>query len=177
VSHRAPHGSVTTKGSTMSDIQVTSGQFQHDGDLPTSAAHPMAGGENRSPQLAWSEVPEGTRSVAVTCYDPDAPTTVGFTHWVRFGIPPSVRSLDEGAGTEDGQWTDGFTDWGERHYGGMAPPSGDPAHHYHFTVYALDAEAGTLGLDADTTYAKFRFLIRGHVLASGTITGLYAVAG
>lgn len=157
------------------EIVVTSEQFQHNGDLPTSAAHSFAGGQNRSPQLSWGDVPEGTRSLAVTCHDPDAPTTVGFTHWVRFGIPPTVRSLDEGAGTEAGQWTDGFTDWGERRYGGMAPPAGDPAHHYHFTVYALDGE--TLGLDADTTYAKFRFLTRGHVLAMGTVTGLYAVPG
>lgn len=159
----------------MSDIQVTSDQFQHDGELPMSAAYPGVGGQNRSPQLAWSDPPGGTRSLAITCYDPDAPTTVGFTHWVRFGIAPSVRSLPEGAGTEEGDWTDGFTDWGERRYGGMAPPAGDPAHHYHFTVYALDE--ATLGLDADTTYAKFQFLIRGHVLARGTITGLFAVNG
>ena len=159
----------------MSDIEITSEQFQQDGELPASAAHPSTGGQNRSPQLSWEGVPEGTRSLAVTCYDPDAPTTVGFSHWVRFGIPASVRSLDEGAGTEDGEWTDGITDWGEHHYGGMAPPAGDPPHHYHFTVYALDSE--TLGLDPDTTYAKFRFLIRGHVLGTGTITGLYAVSG
>lgn len=159
----------------MSEITVTSEQFQHEGQLPTSAAHPAVGGQNRSPQLSWSAVPEGTRSIAVTCYDPDAPTTVGFVHWVRFGIDPSERSLDEGAGTAGGPGTDGFTDWGERQYGGMAPPAGDAAHHYHFTVYALDSE--TLGLDPDTTYAKFRFLTRGHVLATGTITGRYAVEG
>ncbi|MGH9088920.1 MAG: YbhB/YbcL family Raf kinase inhibitor-like protein [Acidimicrobiales bacterium] len=159
----------------MSDIEVTSGQFEHDGELPASAAHQSTGGQNRSPQLSWGEVPEGTRSLAVTCYDPDAPTTVGFTHWVRFGIPPTVRSLDEGSGTESGQWTDGFSDWGDHQYGGMAPPAGDPPHHYHFAVYALDSE--TLGLDENTSYAKFRFLIRGHVLATGAITGLYAVPG
>lgn len=158
----------------MSDIKVKSEQFEHDGELPASAAHPSTGGQNRSPQLSWGDPPEGTQSLAITCYDPDAPTTVGFTHWVRFDIPPTVRSVDEGSGTETGQWTDGITDWGEHRYGGMAPPAGDPPHHYHFTVYALDSR--TVGLDPDTTYAKFRFLTRGHVLATGTITGLYAVA-
>lgn len=158
----------------MSDIKVTSEQFDHDGELPASAAHPSTGGQNRSPQLAWEGLPEGTRSLAVTCHDPDAPTTVGFTHWVRFGIPATMRSLAAGAGTEAGEWTDGISDWGDHGYGGMAPPAGDPPHHYHFTVYALDSE--TVGLDPDTTYAKFRFLVRGHVLGTGTITGLYRIA-
>ena len=155
-------------------LTVVSEHFSHDGELPRRAAHPMAGGENRSPQLSWSAVPDGTRSVAVTCWDPDAPTTVGFSHWVRVGIPPSVHELSEGAGTEKGDWVDGLTDWGEQGYGGMAPPSDDPAHHYHFTVWALDAEAKELGLDGHVTYAKFRFLTRGHVLAWGELTGLFA---
>lgn len=154
-------------------ISVTSAQFVQDGELPLSAAHPAVGGQNRSPQLSWSGVPEGTRSIALTCWDPDAPTTVGFTHWVRTGMAPSATSLGEGAGTEQGEWVDGFTDWGEHHYGGMAPPAGDEPHHYHFTVYALDVDGS--GFDKHTTYAKFRFMIRGHVLAEGTLTGRYAV--
>ena len=158
-------------------LTVESGQFGDDGEIPATAAHSMAGGENRSPGLSWSAVPDGTKSLAVTCWDPDAPTTVGFSHWVRFGIPPTARELPEGSGTQEGEWTDGLTDWGERGYGGMAPPPGDPPHHYRFTVWALDAEAGELGLDESTTYAKFRFLARGHVLASGEVTGLFAAGG
>jgi phosphatidylethanolamine-binding protein (PEBP) family uncharacterized protein len=57
----------------------------------------------------------------------------------------------------------------------MAPPAGDEPHHYLFTVYALDTEK--LGPDETTTYAKFRFLIRGHVLASGTLTGRFGIPG
>ena len=161
----------------MTDITVRSAQFQDGGEIPLSAAHSLVGGQNESPQLSWSGVPQGTKSIAITCWDPDAPTTVGFSHWVRVGISPAIESLDEGSGTERGDWQDGITDWGETGYGGMAPPPGDPAHHYHFTVYALDAEAKDLGLDDHATYAKFRFLVRGHVLGSGTVTGLYAVSG
>ncbi len=160
----------------MEDITVRSAQFEEGRPIPVSAAHRAAGGQNKSPQLSWSGVPEGTKSLALSCWDPDAPTTVGFAHWVRVGMPPSLAELAEGAGTERGEWQDGLTDWGEHGYGGMAPPAGDPPHHYQFTVYALDAEAKELGLDEHTTYAKLRFLVRGHVLASGTLTGTYAVA-
>ena len=161
----------------MADLTVRSDQFEEDGEIPPSAAHPSTGGDNRSPHLAWEGVPADAKSLAVTCWDPDAPTTVGFCHWVRTGLAPTVRELPEGSGTEDGDWTDGITDWGETHYGGMAPPPGDPPHHYRFTVYALDADAGTLGLDEHATYAKLRFLVKDHVLASGTVTGTYAVPG
>jgi Raf kinase inhibitor-like YbhB/YbcL family protein len=152
------------------ELEVKSSLFEEGQTIPKSAAHSMVGGENKSPDLQWSEGPPGTRSYAVTCYDPDAPTTVGFTHWVVFDIPPETRSLEAGA-TPPG--VSGFTDWGESAYGGMAPPPGDSPHHYQFTVYALDTES--LGADATTTFAKFRFLSRDHVLASGTITGRFGV--
>lgn len=158
-------------------LTVRTDQFADRGEIPKTHAHSVAGGDNKSPHLEWSAVPAGTRSVAVTCWDPDAPTTVGFSHWVRVGIPPSRTTLPEGSGTESGEWQDGITDWGAKGYGGMAPPSGDPAHQYQFTVWALDAETKDLGLGDTTTYAMFRFLIRGHVLASGTITGLFAADG
>ena len=153
-------------------LDVRSSLFEDGGTIPKSAAHSMVGGENVSPDLSWGEGPSGTRSYAVTCYDPDAPTTVGFSHWVLFDLPPTVRSLPAGS-TPAG--VTGFSDWGESRYGGMAPPAGDEPHRYQFTVYALDTDS--LGVDETTTYAKFRFLIRGHVLASGTLTGVFAVPG
>ncbi len=153
-------------------LEVTSGMFADGETIPTSAAHSMAGGENISPDLSWTEGPEGTKSYAVACWDPDAPTSVGFTHWVVFDIPPSDRTIAAGA-TPPGVC--GFTDWGESRWGGMAPPPGDDPHHYQFTVYALDTES--LGVDETTTYAKFRFLIRGHVLATGTLTGRFGMKG
>jgi len=156
------------------EITVTSGLF-HDGQqIPLSAAHSSAGGSNISPDLRWGDLPSGTRSVAVTMYDPDAPTTVGFTHWVVFDLPADSRQLDAGAGTAGKKPAGsvlGFTDWGVSEYGGPAPPPGDDPHRYQITVFALDLP--TLGVGATTTYALFNFVIRGHVLARGTLTGLF----
>jgi Raf kinase inhibitor-like YbhB/YbcL family protein len=152
------------------DLKVTSKSFGADETMPDSAVYADLGGANRSPHLSWSEGPSGTKSYAVTCWDPDAPTTVGFCHWIRFDISPEVHNLDE---ADEAVGTDGFTDWGESRYGGMAPPPGDPPHHYIFTVYALDV--ASTGLDEHTTYAKFRFATRDHVLSSGTLVGRYGV--
>ena len=160
----------------MEEITMRSAQFEDGGPMPLSAAHESVGGQNKSPQLSWHGVPAGTKSLALTCWDPDAPTAVGCSHWIRVGRPASLEELAEGAGSESGDWQDGITDWGERGYGGMAPPKGDLPHHYQFTLYALDAEAADLGLDDRSTYAKLRFLVRGHVLAQGTITGTFAVS-
>jgi hypothetical protein len=153
-------------------LEVRSTLFGDGETIPKAAAYAMVGGENTSPDISWSEGPEGTRSYAVTCWDPDAPTTVGFTHWLAFDIPPTTRSLLAGA-TPPG--VSGFTDWGENAWGGMAPPAGDEPHRYIFTVWALDTDS--IGSDEKTTYAKFRFLIRGHVLASGTLTGRFGIDG
>lgn len=153
-------------------LEVRSTLFSDGETIPMVAAHSMVGGDNTSPQLSWSDGPEGTRSYAVTCWDPDAPTSVGFTHWLVFDIPASVHELAAGA-TPPG--VSGVTDWGENTWGGMAPPAGDDPHHYVFTVYALDTDS--LGGGTTTTYALFRFLIRGHVLASGTLTGRFGIGG
>ena len=153
-------------------LEIRSTLFGEGETIPLVAAHSMVGGENTSPEVSWSAGPTGTRSYAVTCWDPDAPTTVGFAHWLVFDIPPSVHELAAG-GTPPG--VSGFTDWGENAWGGMAPPAGDEPHRYVFTVYALDTDS--LGVDSTTTYAKFRFLIRGHVLASGSLTGRFGVGG
>jgi Raf kinase inhibitor-like YbhB/YbcL family protein len=155
-------------------LTVTSPLFSDGETIPPSAAHQMASGENVSPGLRWTAVPPGTASIVVTCYDPDAPTTVGFVHWVLFNLDPATTELPAGAGVGDQSpagSVHGHTDWGANEYGGMAPPPGDPPHHYQFRVYALDTR---LDAGPTTTYALLNFMMRGHILAQGMLTGLYA---
>ena len=99
-------------------------------------------GENQSPQLSWENAPEGTKSFALTIYDPDAPTGSGFWHWVVFNIPANVKELKSGAGDLKKNLLPAgaiqcVTDYGVPGYGGAAPNVG-PAHRYIITVYALD---------------------------------------
>jgi Raf kinase inhibitor-like YbhB/YbcL family protein len=158
-----------------SPLTVTSTLFSDGGSIPKTAAHSMAGGENISPDLSWSGAPGGTVSLAITCHDPDAPTTVGFTHWVLFNLDASTKGLEAGAGSAGKNPAGsvlGYTDWGSNEYGGMAPPPGDPPHHYNFTVYALDTEIGS---GPTTTLALLEFQMGGHILAQGRLTGLFAM--
>jgi Raf kinase inhibitor-like YbhB/YbcL family protein len=157
----------------MSELTVTSETFEAGEPLPTATAHAAAGGEDVSPQLSWTPGPDGTKSYAVTCYDPDAPTDIGFVHWVLFDLPATTTSLPAGYGGHATDGIEGYTDWGQSAWGGCAPPPGDDPHHYRFTVYALDTEKA--GIDASATYAFFRFNTGSHVLATGEIVGTYAV--
>lgn len=156
-------------------LTVTSGLFAEGGTIPGSAVHAQCQGGDVSPDLRWSEPPEGTASFAVICHDPDAPTGVGFFHWVLFNLPGESRGLPAGAGAAGGAAlprgaVQGSTDYGESRYGGPCPPPGKP-HRYQFTVYAVDVPRLESG--ERTTGAKLRFLLREHTLASGTLTGLY----
>lgn len=106
-----------------------------------------AGGQDTSPDVAWSGFPEATQSFIITMYDPDAPTPSGFWHWGVINIPGSVTSLPTGAGDGDETLPAGAAhltnDASLRRYLGAAPPPGDPAHRYFIVVSALDvAEAG-----------------------------------
>ncbi|MBC5810857.1 MAG: YbhB/YbcL family Raf kinase inhibitor-like protein [Candidatus Eremiobacteraeota bacterium] len=157
-------------------MRLTSSTFAHDGTIPKDCAHVMAGGKNISPGLAWSDAPAGTKSFALLCHDPDAPTGTGFYHWVVFDIPAATTALERGNGDAKSAVPTGamagFTDYGEIGYGGPAPPPG-PAHHYHFTLYALSKEK-LEGLNEHTTGAKLRFMMRDCTLEQATLTGLFA---
>ena len=139
-------------------------------------------GENRSPQLSWSGAPEGTKSFAVSCFDPDAPTPAGFWHWTVVGIPADVTELAEDAGHEGGEGLPAgafmtATDYGTKAFGGAAPPEGDRPHRYVFAVHALDVEPDALPIDdsVSCTVAAFNYL--GQTIARGVITGTYENKG
>ncbi|HEX6471542.1 MAG TPA: YbhB/YbcL family Raf kinase inhibitor-like protein [Streptosporangiaceae bacterium] len=128
-------------------------------------------GENLSPHLRWSGFPAETRSFAVTCYDPDAPTGSGFWHWVLFDVPVEVTELPRGAGSADATvGTQARNDFGVKAFGGAAPPPGTP-HRYAFAVHALDTEK--LGVDSDTSPAAVGFNVTAHTLARGVIVPVY----
>jgi Raf kinase inhibitor-like YbhB/YbcL family protein len=152
-------------------LAVTSETFADGGTLPRETALGGCGGENRSPQLAWRGAPPETKSYAITCFDPDAPTGSGYWHWLVWNVPASVTSLAPGDARPMGSTT-GRNDYGASEYGGPCPPKGDGAHRYVFTVYALDLPS-LEGADDGLTGASLVFTMRGHVLAQGSVTGTF----
>jgi len=162
--------------SSATPITVTSTTFTSGATLPVSAEFNGCGGGNTSPQLSWSNAPPATKSFVVTLFDPDAPTSTGFWHWSVFNIPATVTSLPAGAGSGASPVKgaeSGYTDFGFSHYGGPCPPNGDPPHHYKFTVYALDVPTIT-GVGPQSTAANIMFSLRGHLLAQGSLEGVFA---
>jgi Raf kinase inhibitor-like YbhB/YbcL family protein len=135
-----------------------------------------AGGEDVSPQLSWSGFPDGTRSFAVTVYDPDAPTASGFWHWAVVDIPATVTELPSGAGDEAGSGLPAGAfqlrnDGGQARYVGAAPPAGHGPHRYFTVVHAVDVES--LGIDAGSTPAFLGFNLFFHTLARAMIVPVY----
>ena len=135
-----------------------------------------AGGEDRSPQLSWSGFPEGTRSFAVTVFDPDAPTHSGFWHWVVADIPVSVTELPSGAGDQQGSGLpEGAVqlrnDAGFPGFVGAAPPAGHGVHRYFVTVHAVDVER--LDVPPDASPAFLGFNLFSHTLARAVLVGTY----
>ncbi|MEM6526073.1 MAG: YbhB/YbcL family Raf kinase inhibitor-like protein [Bacteroidota bacterium] len=133
-------------------------------------------GENTSPQLAWENAPEGTKSFAVTMYDPDAPTGSGWWHWVVFDIPANVNELVSNAGNVASNLApknaiQSITNYGAKGYGGPCPPEGHGIHQYIITVYALKTDK--LGLDENTNPAVVGYYLWNNTIAKASIVTYY----
>ena len=133
-------------------------------------------GKNVSPALGWSGAPAGTKSFAVTVYDPDAPTGSGWWHWTVVNIPSSVKALPAGAGSTapagmPAGAVQGRTDFGKPGWGGPCPPAGDTPHHYIFTVWALKSER--LDLNGEASGAMVGFNLGGNSLGKATLTAMF----
>lgn len=133
-------------------------------------------GDNKSPQLLWANAPEGTKSFAITMYDPDAPTGSGFWHWVVFDIPANVNELVANAGNVELNLApkgviQSKTDYGIKGFGGPCPPKGHGFHQYIITVYALKTDK--LGLDENINPAIVGFNLWNQTLAKASIVAYY----
>lgn len=130
-------------------------------------------GGNVSPALSWENAPAGTKSFALTVYDPDAPTGSGWWHWVLYNIPADANALAAGAG-ENAPLPQGAvqsrTDFGAPGYGGACPPPGKP-HRYIFTLRALNVEK--LDLPADSSAAMVGFFLGQHTIEKTEITAVH----
>ncbi|MEE9227863.1 MAG: YbhB/YbcL family Raf kinase inhibitor-like protein [Acidimicrobiia bacterium] len=153
-------------------MTVTSSAFAAGEPIPTRYT---CDGADLSPPLAWSEVPQGTQSLALIADDPDAPMGT-WVHWVLYGLPADTRELPEGVPAEetvlDGA-RQGTNDFRRIGYGGPCPPPNGP-HRYFFKLFALDAEPE---LGPGATKDELLAAMRGHVLGGGQLMGLYQRGG
>ena len=157
-------------GFALSKMQLTSTAFEQGGRIP---AKYTGEGEDVSPALAWSDAPDGTRSFAVVCHDPDAPLvskgTYGYVHWVLYNIPATVSNLAEGTK----EHTNGTSDFGKQAYGGPMPPNGHGTHNYYFWVFALSQE---LNLEPGLTLWQLLEKIEPHTIGMNRLVGTYSRA-
>lgn len=158
---------------------ITSDDVEHEKEMGMAQVSGImgAGGQDVSPQLAWADFPEETRSFAITVYDPDAPTASGFWHWAIANVPVSTTSLPTDAGNETGTGLppDAWqlkNDAGLNRYLGAAPPAGHGPHTYYIAVHALDV--ASLDIDKDATPAFLAFNMSGHTIARAVIAPWWA---
>jgi hypothetical protein len=153
-------------------LTITSPAFAHQGEIPRTHT---CDGEDTSPALAWSGVPDGAQSLALIVDDPDAPDPqaprMTFVHWVLYDLPASSAGLPEGASSAQlpPGTREGLNDWKRTGYGGPCPPIG--RHRYFHKLYALDTALGNLGPRA--TKADVEQAMAGHVVAAAELVGTY----
>lgn len=142
---------------------LSSTAFDNNAPLPLKYS---GKGQDLSPPLAWQNPPAGTKSYALICDDPDAPSGT-WTHWVLYNIPSNVKSIAEGK-TPKGAIL-GKNSWNKTSYNGPNPPSG--THHYHFTLYALDIPLG--GLKPRMKSEELHQAMEGHILDKASLVGTF----
>jgi Raf kinase inhibitor-like YbhB/YbcL family protein len=148
----------------MAGIELRSTAFNDHAPIPRRYARD---GENVSPPLSWSGVPDDAAELLLLCEDPDAPTGT-FVHWLVTGIPPADADLDAGQSPPGGRVR--ANGWGERSWGGPHPPAGDEAHRYFFRLYALPEP---VSLPDDATADDVHRAVDAARLAGGTLVGTY----
>ena len=134
------------------------------------------GGQNISPHLKWQNAPEGTKSYALTIFDPDAPTENGWWHWLVFNIPTNINELPTDAGNPDNnllpaQVVQSINDYKEYGYGGPCPPKGDKPHRYIITVYAL--KAAKIDLDKNMLPETVNDYLQRYAIGKATLIAYY----
>lgn len=149
-------------------FHIRSAAFAEGARIPR--LHTCEGGD-RSPPLTWDGAPAGAKSFALVCDDPDAPAGT-WHHWGVYDIPATTKELPAGVAAGAPGLKQALNDFGRVGYGGPCPPKGHGVHHYRFTVYALDRIG--LALDAKSRVPDVARVLRGHVLAQATLTGLYS---
>jgi Raf kinase inhibitor-like YbhB/YbcL family protein len=153
---------LSKEASTMGALQITSSAFQNNGMIPRQYT---CDGRDINPSLMIANCPQGTRSIALICDDPDAPGGI-WVHWVIWNIDPSVKEIRED--TIPRGAVEGMNDFGKHRYGGPCPPSG--THRYFFKVYALDA---MLTISPNSQKTALEQAMKGHILGEGQLIGLY----
>lgn len=132
-------------------------------------------GKNISPELHWNDAPKGTKSFALTVYDPDAPTGSGWWHWVVVNIPSSTTSLPADFGNiatpQKLNVIQTVTDFGKAGFGGACPPKGDKPHRYMFTIHALDVDH--LDVNEKSSPALVGYMINAHSIEKATMVSYY----
>lgn len=149
----------------MTVLTLKSNDFAENGNLPRAVMSSDCGGANRAPELHWNGAPAGTKSLALVVNDPDAPLAGSFFHWIVYDIPASATELKSNAPLPETKT--GAASTGKAEYYGPCPPPG-PAHHYVFTLYALDVARVSAG--TPLTAPELQQRIGGHVLAKATLT-------
>lgn len=161
----------------ISGFQLTSETISAGKTLPLEQVYNGFGcvGNNISPALMWQEAPKGTKSFAITAYDPDAPTGSGWWHWLVFNIPGDLNALPVNAAAKmhdvNPMIKQGRNDYGDYGYGGACPPKGTKAHQYIFTIHALSVPH--LDLNKDATAAMIGYNIKANELGRAELVATY----